>query len=653
MDKDQKSNDIPLYNSRIIDNYIKLIRKRYPRIDIEAFLESVDITPYQVADEGHWFTQNQVNRFHEKLSQVTQNENIAREAGRFSASPGAIGLMRPYILGMISPAKTYELLGKATKKFTKSAEYQSKKIASNKVEICVTPRNGVQEKPFQCENRIGFFEAITMIFTNKFAQIDHPECVFRGGTCCRYIVSWEKSFSELWKKARNYAVLLFVLLCSILIFFDPFFTLSVIFPVSVLVIFLLTSISERTDKVELQKSLNHLRDLSDQMLEKIEINYNNALMTNEVGLAISRHTNIDDILSNIIKISEKRLDYDRAMILLANPERTRLQFRAGFGYSGQQYQLIKDAEFHLDKPDSKGIFVVSFHEQKPFLVNNINEIEGKLSPRSLAFSKTLGSKSFICCPIICENESIGIFAVDNVSSKRPLIQSDISLLIGIASVLGVSIRNAELLEARERQFQSILKTLAASIDARDPLTAGHSEKVTQYALGICEELNVEKEFYDMIRVAALLHDYGKIGVPDALLKKPRRLTAEEYEVIKTHAEKTRKILEKVNFEGIFSQVPEIAGSHHEKIDGSGYPRGLKGDEIPLGAKIIAVADFFEAITAKRHYRNPMPFEKAARLLRNESGIHFDQNIVDAFFRYQEKLQRKESSLPAVFITYEQ
>lgn len=653
MKRETENKEIPLYNSRLIDNYIKFIKKNYQHVNIRELLESAQMKSYEIDDDGHWFTQNQINLFHEKLSCLTKNENIAREVGRFAASQEVLGAMRKYILGMIGPAKAYELMGKAAEKVTKSAKYESIKLNENKVEIRVTPRNGVKEQPFQCENRIGIFEAITIGFINKLPQIDHPECVFRGGTCCRYIVSWEKSFSELWKKARNYAVLLFVLLCSILIFFDPFFTLSVIFPVSVLVIFLLTSISERTDKVELQKSLNHLRDLSDQMLEKIEINYNNALMTNEVGLAISRHTNIDDILSNIIKISEKRLDYDRAMILLANPERTRLQFRAGFGYSGQQYQLIKDAEFHLDKPDSKGIFVVSFHEQKPFLVNNINEIEGKLSPRSLAFSKTLGSKSFICCPIICENESIGIFAVDNVSSKRPLIQSDISLLIGIASVLGVSIRNAELLEARERQFQSILKTLAASIDARDPLTAGHSEKVTQYALGICEELNVEKEFYDMIRVAALLHDYGKIGVPDALLKKPRRLTAEEYEVIKTHAEKTRKILEKVNFEGIFSQVPEIAGSHHEKIDGSGYPRGLKGDEIPLGAKIIAVADFFEAITAKRHYRNPMPFEKAARLLRNESGIHFDQNIVDAFFRYQEKLQRKESSLPAVFITYEQ
>ena len=645
MNQEKINNDIPLYNSRIIDNYIKLIKKRYPHVDIGELLNSVNMSPYQVADEGHWFTQNQVNLFHEKLSAITQNENIAREAGRFSARPEAIGSMRQWILGMISPSKTYELTGKASQKFTKSANYESKKIAPNKVEICVTPRPGVQERPFQCQNRIGFFEAITMIFTNKLPHIEHPECVFRGGKACRYIVSWEKTFSDLWKKIRNYAILLLFLTCLTAIFINPIFTLHVIVPVSVFLIFLLTSISERTEKLELQKSLNHLRGLSDQMLEKIEINYNNALMTNEIGLAISKYTSIDDILANIINISEKRLDYDRGLILLSNPERTKLQFSAGFGYSDEQHQLIKNAVFHLDKPDSKGVFVVSFREQKPFLVNDINEIEGKLSERSLAFAKTLGSKSFICCPIICENESIGIFAVDNLTSKRPLIQSDISLLIGIASVLGISIRNAQLLEARERQFQSILQTLAASIDARDPLTAGHSEKVTQYALGICEELGVEKEYHDMIRVAALLHDYGKIGVPDALLKKPRRLTAEEYEVIKTHAEKTKEILEQVNFEGIFSQVPKIAGSHHEKIDGSGYPNGLKGDEIPLGAKIIAVADFFEAITAKRHYRNPMPNEKAERLLRNEGGIHFEQTIVDAFLRYFHKKKKEEGAYP--------
>jgi HD-GYP domain-containing protein (c-di-GMP phosphodiesterase class II) len=636
---------IPLYNSRIINNYIRLIKKKYSDIDLPEVLESANMKSYEIADEGHWFTQEQVNLFHKKLSQLTNNENIAREAGRFAASPEIIGPMRKYVLGMVSPAKAYALTGNAAQKYTKSAKFESIKLKENQVEIRVTPRAGVQEEPFQCENRIGLFEAMTMGFTNKLPNIDHPECVFRGGKSCRYIITWEKTFSDVWKKIRDYALLAFFFILLVCVFISPIFTLSALLPISVFIVFLLTSISDRTEKRELLKSLNHLRDLSDQMIENIEINYNNALMTNEIGLTISKYTRKEDILSNIIKISEKRLDYDRGIILLANTDKSKLQFSAGFGYTPEQYKMINKTAFHLTNPESKGIFVVSYHEKRPFLINDIDEIEETLSPRSLSFAKLLGAKSFVCCPIICDNEPLGILAVDNLTSKRPLIQSDISLLIGIASVLGISIRNAELIEARERQFRSILKTLAASIDARDPLTAGHSERVTEFALGICDEMDLTKDYRDMIQVAALLHDYGKIGVPDSLLKKPRRLTPEEFEVIKTHSEKTRVILEQVNFEGIFSQVPEIAGSHHEKIDGSGYPNGLSGEEIPLGAKIIAVADFFEAITAKRHYRNPMPVEKATSLLMAERGVHFEKNIVDAFFRYFNKPAEENSSLP--------
>jgi len=506
----------PLYNSRIFNNYIKLIKKRYSHINIPELLDSANMKSYEVADEGHWFTQEQVNLFHKKLSRLTNNENIAREAGRFAASPEVIGSMRKYVLGMVSPAKAYELAGNTIRKYTKATKYKSIKLSDNKVEICITPREGVQEKPFQCENRIGFFEAMTMGFTNKLPKIDHPECLFRGGSACRYVVTWEKTFSDIWKKIRNYALLFFIAILAIFIFINPFFTLSALLPISVFIVFLLTSISDRTEKQEMLKSLNHLRALSDQMIENIEINYNNSLMTNEIGLAISKYTRKEDILNNIIRISENRLDYDRGIILLANADRTQLQFEAGFGYSQKQYQLIKNASFHLNKPDSKGVFVVSFHDKKPFLINDIDEIEETLSPRSLSFAKLLGSKSFVCCPIICDNDSLGVLAVDNLTSKRPLIQSDISLLIGIASVLGIGIRNAELLEARERQFRSILATLAASIDARDPLTAGHSERVTKFSLGICDELDLTKDYRDMIQVAALLHDYGKICNRDNL-----------------------------------------------------------------------------------------------------------------------------------------
>jgi len=340
MVKNKTKTDVPLYNSRIINNYIKLIKKRYPSVNIVQLLNAAKMTPYEVADEGHWFTQQQINLFHDKLSEITQNENIAREAGRFAASPEALGAIQKYVLGMISHSKAYEFAGKAADKFTKSTTYESKKIAYNKVEICVTPREGVQENPFQCENRIGLFEAITMIFTNKIPQIDHPECVFRGGKTCKYVVTWEKTFSDIWKKIRNFALLFFIFALTVSIFFNPIFTLSALLPISVFLIFLLTSISDRTEKHEMLKSLNHLRDLSDQMIENIEINYNNSLMTNEIGLAISKYTRKKDILTNIIRISENRLDYDRGIILLANADKTKLQFEAGFGYSQEQYKSL-------------------------------------------------------------------------------------------------------------------------------------------------------------------------------------------------------------------------------------------------------------------------------------------------------------------------
>jgi len=152
-----------------------------------------------------------------------------------------------------------------------------------------------------------------------------------------------------------------------------------------------------------------------------------------------------------------------------------------------------------------------------------------------------------------------------------------NLLMGIAPVIGVSIRNAERLKARTEQMNSVLEVMAASIDARDPMTAGHSKKVKEYALGICEELGLSSDYSEVVGVAASLHDYGKIGVPDSLLKKEGKLTDDEYEVIKKHSEKTRQILSQMNFEGMLRQVPEIAGAHHEKLDGSGYPEGLKGD----------------------------------------------------------------------------
>jgi HD-GYP domain-containing protein (c-di-GMP phosphodiesterase class II) len=628
--------ETPLYNSKIILSFVRLIKDQYKHVDIPELLDHAEMEPFQVEDESCWFTQSQVNKFFENLVTMTNNPNIAREAGRYSANADTLSVFKAYVLAFVGPARAYQIIGRAAANFTRSCIYESKPLGHNEVEIKVTAKPGVQEMPFQCENRFGYFEVIASLFNRKLQYIEHPECMFRGGQCCRYVLAWQDPVSSFWEKLRNYMLFLLAIPSFFIYFFLSSPSALVTTIISLVSVTGLTLYISKHDKTELTGAIDNLRRSTEDLLEKLGTNYNNALLVNEISRALSRQFDVDGILAEVIKSLENRLDYDRGMILLVNSDRTGLNFCAGFGYMPDQLNILKPLDFHLDRPESTGVFVVCFKKRTPFLINDVDDIKSGLSPRSLEFMKLMGAKSFICCPIIHGQESMGILAVDNVKTKRQLLQSDIDLLMGIVPQIGISIDNAQLIEARMNQFHSILEALASTIDARDPLTSGHSTRVTEYSLGIARELNMPKEFCEMIRVASLLHDYGKIGITDIILKKPGRLTPEEYEEIKTHAVKTGVILKKINFEGIYRDVPEVAGAHHEKFDGTGYPKGLRDLQIPLGARILAVADVFEAVTAKRHYRDPMQMEEAIKILEDGKNTHFDPHIVDAFIRYYMK-----------------
>jgi HD-GYP domain-containing protein (c-di-GMP phosphodiesterase class II) len=627
----------PLYSSRIINTYIKLIKKRYSYINLDELLKRSKMKSYQIEDEGHWFTQKQVDLFYENAKKLTRNNRIAREAGRYAASPEGMGIMRHFILGCVDPATAYLMLEKAVPNFTKSSIFKVKQVSSSAVEIIVEATGNSCEKQYQCENRIGYIEAVSLIFNNRLPKVEHLECMFNGGSVCRYVVSWKSSRSAFCKKVRNYGAFSMFIICTTAGFIQP----QIAIPLALCSLFICLSISlyaETLHKNEYRFALNSLMRSSDKLLNQFNVNYNNAMLANELGQSINKKLSVEGVANEVIQVVQKRLDYDRGIILMVDKQRKKLIYQAGFGYTAKQLKTLKETDFDLNNPNSKGIFVLCVLKKKPFLINNVNDIVKSLSFKSLEYLRLLQSTSFICCPLIYEGEALGIFAVDNVNNKRPLYQSDMSLLMGIAPEIGISIHNATLVESKERQFKSILKTLAASIDARDPLTAGHSERVTQYSLGICKEMNLPDKVCEIIKIAALLHDYGKIGISDSILKKEEALTPDEYREIQTHAEKTKKILEEINFEGIYRAVPDIAGSHHEKFDGSGYPNGLKGKEIPMGARIIAVADVFEAITAKRHYRNPMPENVAIGIIAHQSGKHFDKDIVQAFFSYYNKIK---------------
>ena len=156
-------------------------------------LSYAGITTYELEDQGHWFSQRQVARFDKILSQKTGDPNISREVGRYAASSKASGAIKQYTLGLMSPTSVYLLMEKLYSAMSRGATVKAKKLGPNKVEIISTPKPGVNEKPYQCENRIGTFEAVAKLFTKRFATIEHPSCFHKGDDCCCYIITWEKT----------------------------------------------------------------------------------------------------------------------------------------------------------------------------------------------------------------------------------------------------------------------------------------------------------------------------------------------------------------------------------------------------------------------------------------------------------------------------
>jgi HD-GYP domain-containing protein (c-di-GMP phosphodiesterase class II) len=196
-----------------------------------------------------------------------------------------------------------------------------------------------------------------------------------------------------------------------------------------------------------------------------------------------------------------------------------------------------------------------------------------------------------------------------------------------------------------------IQMLAGAVDEKDPYTRGHSDRVTRYSLLIAKQMGLPETFLEILRISAQLHDVGKIGIEDHILKKPGALTAEEFEVMKTHTTKGANILRPVT--QLAEMLPGIE-LHHEALDGRGYPYGLQGDQIPLLARVIAVADTFDALTTNRPYQKEHTLEQALQIIKNLAGKRLDPTAAEALFaicaRGEIKIQRFTIKRPVASAT---
>lgn len=347
----------------------------------------------------------------------------------------------------------------------------------------------------------------------------------------------------------------------------------------------------------------------------------------KIGRSITAVTDIDVLLKVIAEETKIAIQADRCTVFMLDKEKNELWSKVALGMDSQEIRF----------PADKGLagYVVKTGEP-------LNIPDAYNDPRfNPDIDKETGyrTKTILCMPIKNNNqEIIGAFQVLNKLSGV-FTKGDEDLLVAIGGSASIALENAQLFEQQKELykeqkilFESFIDTLATSIDARDKITAGHSSRVKLYSMLIVDELGCDTKFKELVEKAAILHDIGKIGIRDSVLQKEGKLTDDEYKHIQEHVRITHDILEKIHTSDDFKMITEIACSHHEKYDGSGYYRHLSGEDIPYGGRILAVADVFDAITSRRHYRDKMPIQNVIDILLSGKNKHFDGNLVDAFLR---------------------
>jgi HD-GYP domain-containing protein (c-di-GMP phosphodiesterase class II) len=253
---------------------------------------------------------------------------------------------------------------------------------------------------------------------------------------------------------------------------------------------------------------------------------------------------------------------------------------------------------------------------------------------------SLNIRSVMCAPLISKSEIIGALYVDNRTKENSFGDEDLELLTTIAAFAANAIQNSRFYENLQLAYHQIILALINAIEAKDPYTYGHHKRVSEYSVGVGREMSLPPKSLDRLHRAAELHDIGKIGVREHLIHKAGALTDSEIITFQTHVLKGEKILRPIDY---LHDIIPVVRQHHEHYDGKGYPDGLRGDQILIEARVLAVADSFDAMTTQRTYNRPVDFATALLRCREKAGTQFDPYVIEALSSYLKKFHTDKLS----------
>ena len=367
-------------------------------------------------------------------------------------------------------------------------------------------------------------------------------------------------------------------------------------------------------------------DLNEWMskLKRIEERVERLALLSQLSQILNSTLDHQEVRRRAMEAATRLMKVEVGSLLLVDEEKHQLYFEVALG---DREEDIKKITLNL----GEGIAGWVAENGKPLIVN-APEKEPRFF-KGVDERTDFKTRNLICVPVKVKEKVIGVLEAINKQKEEDFDQEDLSLFISLADQVAIALDNARLYQELEEMFFQTAESLADAIEKRDPYTGGHTQRVTLYSSAIAKYLQLNPMERKWLKIASVLHDIGKIGIEDQILRKPNRLSSEEFNMIKRHSDMGAEIIEHIR------QLREIVPGvkyHHEMINGKGYPDGLKGENIPLLAKIVAVADTYDAMTTNRPYRKALEKEAAIEELKKCSGTQFDSQVVEAFIEAHQK-----------------
>lgn len=338
----------------------------------------------------------------------------------------------------------------------------------------------------------------------------------------------------------------------------------------------------------------------------------------EISRIVISSSESSDLINQITRTTQRALKASASTLFLLDGEKKYLIFHV---VSGQAEKTLSQTKMSVES----GIAGWVARNGKPLIINDV--AQDRRFYKDIDNITGFTTKAIMCVPLMIHRDILGALQVINKLDGRGFTEDDLETLKAVASTAAMAVENTRLHETVLEGYKDTVKTLAAVIDAKDPYTHGHSERVTQYALLGAIAMSLPLNELQNIEYGGILHDIGKIAVNETILRKPGPLTSDEWDIIRTHPSVGADIISRIPF---LKQSRDIILHHHERFDYTGYPDRLGHEDIPIGARLISVADAFDTITTDRSYRRAQSVEHAIEELRKCSGTQFCPVAVEAF-----------------------